>query len=161
MTRLTREQGYPQEWFPSVSATIGDRYPERAVFQLFIAITSGPRFMLVGLFYVLTAKSNATLPKVVAYTGIFRTLTCGGWTYVTSTDDHDWHDIFMISYLVATIPWTIGCLALSPPNPQAIRYRKLFAGLFWGTIIPLVYYFIQHKVHKIPGGMFLLKRVRE
>ena len=34
-------KGYPQEWFPSVSATIGDRYPERSVFQLFIAITSG------------------------------------------------------------------------------------------------------------------------
>lgn len=34
-------KGYPQEWFPSVSATIGDRYPERSVFQFFIAITSG------------------------------------------------------------------------------------------------------------------------
>ena len=34
-------QGYPQEWFPSVSSTIGDRYPERSVFQIFIAITSG------------------------------------------------------------------------------------------------------------------------
>lgn len=34
-------QGYPEEWFPSVSATIGDRYPERSVFQVFIAITSG------------------------------------------------------------------------------------------------------------------------
>jgi len=33
--------GYPEEWFPSVSATIGDRYPERSVFMLFIAITSG------------------------------------------------------------------------------------------------------------------------
>jgi Frag1/DRAM/Sfk1 family len=33
--------GYPDEWFPSVSATIGDRYPERSVFMLFIAITSG------------------------------------------------------------------------------------------------------------------------
>jgi len=33
--------GYPQEWFPSVSATIGDRYPERSVFMVFIAITSG------------------------------------------------------------------------------------------------------------------------
>lgn len=35
--------GYPEEWFPSVSATIGDRYPERSVFMLFIAITSGMR----------------------------------------------------------------------------------------------------------------------
>lgn len=33
--------GYPQEWFPSVSATIGDRYPERSFFQFFIALTSG------------------------------------------------------------------------------------------------------------------------
>jgi hypothetical protein len=33
--------GYPQEWFPSVSATIGDRYPERSFFMLFIAMTSG------------------------------------------------------------------------------------------------------------------------
>lgn len=35
--------GYPQEWFPSVSATIGDRYPERSFFMLFIAVTSGMR----------------------------------------------------------------------------------------------------------------------
>ena len=33
--------GYPEEWFPSVSATIGDRYPERSFFMVFIAITSG------------------------------------------------------------------------------------------------------------------------
>ncbi|KAI9843083.1 MAG: hypothetical protein M1837_006628 [Sclerophora amabilis] len=144
--------GYPQEWFPSVSATIGDRYPERSVFQLFIAITSGPRFALVFLWYILTARPNSTLPKVVAGTGLFRSITCGGWTYITSTDDHDWHDIFMISYLVATVPWTLGCLALSPPNPQALKYRKLLAGLFFGTLIPLIYYFIQHKVHKVPGA---------
>ncbi|KAI9827631.1 MAG: hypothetical protein M1819_006920 [Sarea resinae] len=144
--------GYPQEWFPSVSATIGDRYPERSVFQLFIAITSGPRFALVFLWYVLTARPGATLPKVVAFTGLFRTLTCGGWTYITSTDDHDWHDIFMISYLVATLPWTLGCLALSPPNPKAVKYRKVLASLFFGTLVPLIYFFIQHKVHKVPGA---------
>jgi hypothetical protein len=160
--------GYPQEWFPSVSATIGDRYPERSVFQLFIAITSGkhldqgvfyislflgPRFALVFLWYLLTARPNSALPKFVLYSGLFRTITCGGWTYITSTDDHDWHDIFMISYIIATIPWTAGCLALSPANPTAIRYRKILAGLFFGTLVPLIYFFIQHKVHKVPGGM--------
>lgn len=144
--------GYPDEWFPSVSATIGDRYPERSFFQVFIAITSGPRFALVFLWYLLTARPNSALPKLVAGVGLFRTFTCGGWTYVTSTDDHDWHDIFMISYLVATLPWTLGCLALSPNNRQAVKYRKIFAGLFFGTLVPLIYYFIQHKVHKVPGG---------
>ncbi len=58
----------------------------------------------------------------------------------------------MISYLVATLPWTLGCLALSPRNPKAIKYRKTLAGLFFGTLIPLIYFFIQHKVHKVPGG---------
>jgi hypothetical protein len=144
--------GYPEEWFPSVSATIGDRYPERSVFMLFIALTSGPRFALVGLWYILTRRPNSTLPKFVAAVGIFRTLTCGGWTYVTSTDDHDWHDIFMISYLVATLPWTLGCFALSPRNPTAIKYRKLFAASFFATLVPLIYFFIQHKVHRIPGA---------
>ncbi|KAL4873361.1 hypothetical protein BDV12DRAFT_159848 [Aspergillus spectabilis] len=144
--------GYPDEWFPSVSATIGDRYPERSFFQVFIAITSGPRFALVFLWYLLTARPNSTLPKFVAGVGIFRTLTCGGWTYVTSTDDHDWHDIFMISYLVATLPWTIGCLALSPNNRRAVKYRKIMATLFFGTLVPLIYYFIEHKVHKVAGA---------
>ncbi|GAB7363365.1 hypothetical protein MBLNU230_g3645t1 [Neophaeotheca triangularis] len=153
-TKIVKNEhfGYPIEWFPSVSATIGDRYPERAVFQVFIAICSGPRFILVGLWYCMSNRAGSRLPKIVAGVGIFRTLTCGGWTYVTSTDDHNWHDIFMISYLVATLPWTIGCLALSPPNPQAIRYRKYLASTFFGTLVPLVYFFIQHKVHRVPGA---------
>jgi hypothetical protein len=112
----------------------------------------GPRFALVGLWYLLTARPGHNLPKFVAVSGIIRTLTCGGWTYVTSTDDHDWHDIFMISYLVFTIPWTAGCLALSPPNPTAIKYRKYLAGSFFGTLVPLIYFFIQHKVHRVPGA---------
>lgn len=151
--------GYPVEWFPSVSATIGDRYPERSVFQLFIAICSGPRFVLVFLWYCLTNRPNSSLPKIIAGVGVFRTFTCGGWTYVTSTDDHNWHDIFMISYLVATLPWTLGCLALSPPNPKTIKYRKYLAGAFFGTLVPLVYFFIQHKVHRVPGGMYDMRSI--
>ncbi|KAK5135194.1 hypothetical protein LTR08_005581 [Meristemomyces frigidus] len=144
--------GYPVEWFPSVSATIGDRYPERSVFQLLIAICSGPRFLLVFLLYCLVNRKGESGAKWLAGVGIFRTLTCGGWTYVTSTDDHDWHDIFMISYLVATIPWTVGCLMLSPTNPTTSKCRRYLAGAFFGTLFPLVYFFIQHKVHRVPGA---------
>lgn len=144
--------GYPDEWFPSVSATIGDRYPERSFFMIFIAITSGPRFALVGLWYILTRRPNSKLPGFVASMGLLRTLTCGGWTYITSTDDHDWHDILMISYIVCTLPWTTGCIALSPPNPSAIQWRKRLAGLFFGTLVPLIYFFIQHKVHRVAGA---------
>lgn len=138
--------------FPSVSATIGDRYPERSVFQIFIAITSGPRFALVGLLYLLTATPDSIKPQILLVAGLLRTITCGGWTYITSTDDHDWHDIFMISYLVLTIPWTICSISLSKANTQALKYRKIFAALFFGSIVPLVYFFIQHKVHHIAGA---------
>ncbi|KAH7028872.1 Frag1/DRAM/Sfk1 family-domain-containing protein [Microdochium trichocladiopsis] len=145
--------GYPQEWFPSVSATIGDKYPERAVFQLIIALTSGPRFALVALWYVIGKKpNNGALPKFQVAVGILRTLACGGFTYVTSTDDHDFHDVVMIIYLVGTIPWTACCIALSPPNPTAIKLRKYIASAFFGTIVPLVYFFIQHKVHHVAGA---------
>ena len=114
---------------------------------------AGPRFALVFLWFILTARPNSVLPMFVLCTGLFRTLTCGGWTYVTSTDDHGWHDIFMISYLVATLPWTLGCIALSPKgNPKALKYRKILAGSFFGTLVPLVYFFIQHKIHKVAGG---------
>lgn len=65
----------------------------------------------------------------------------------------------MISYLVATIPWTYGCYVLSPPNVKAIKYRKIFATSFFATIVPLVYFFIQHKVHKVAGGKSWRARV--
>ena len=60
----------------------------------------------------------------------------------------------MISYLLSTIPWTFGVIALSPKNPVAVQYRKYFSGTFYATILPLIYFFIQHKVHHVAGGMF-------
>lgn len=138
--------GYPQEWFPSVSATIGDRYPERSVFQILIALTAGPRFLLLFCNYLLNRKAW------VAIAGIIRTFTCGGWVYITSTDDHDWHDIFMISYIVLTLPWTIGISYYSPKNSLVRKGRSLTAFTFFATLIPLIYWFIQHKVHVRPGA---------
>jgi len=151
------------DWW-SISGTLGVyafysnyfRYEEETIGEGLGRVNNniGPRFALVGLWYLLTARPNASLPKFVAAMGLFRTLTCGGWTYVTSTDDHDWHDIFMISYIVATLPWTLGCIALSPSNGKAAKYRKYLASSFFGTLVPLIYFFIQHKVHKIAGGEF-------
>ncbi len=169
-TRLSRTNttdiqtnGSPQSRRPLVTDTPNAHSSRSSLLSLRVCAMSdcpsalanagaGPRFALVALWYFLTARPNSSLPKFVAFAGIFRTLTCGGWTYVTSTDNHDWHDVFMISYLVATIPWTAGCLALSPPNAKAIKYRKYLAGAFFGTLVPLIYFYIQHKVHRVPGG---------
>ncbi|KAG7893597.1 hypothetical protein KL905_002275 [Ogataea polymorpha] len=144
--------GYPDEWFPSVSATIGDRYPERSVFQILIALTSGPRFLLLFISYIVLYRQDSIFPILGLVTGLIRTVTCGGWVYITSTDDHDFHDIFMISYIVLTIPWDMAVTKLSPTGSKIRRYRKYTAFAFFFMLVPLVYLFIQHKVHKVPGA---------
>jgi len=145
--------GYPQEWFPSVSATIGDWYPERNLFQILIALTSGPRFLLVAMQYYCHKSERSSLPGWVFVSGIIRTLACGGWVYITSTDDHDAHDIFMISYIVFNVPWMLGGVACTPCNRISIRRRrKYIAAAFFATLIPLGYFFVQHKIHRIPGA---------
>ncbi|KAI6037664.1 Frag1/DRAM/Sfk1 family-domain-containing protein [Pisolithus marmoratus] len=145
--------GYPDEWFPSVSATIGDWYPERNLFQILIAITSGPRFSIVFLQYLLNRQSPSSLPGWMFLFGIIRTLSCGGWVYITSNDDHDVHDVLMILYILCNVPWMLGGIHCTRAgHTESRRRRKLVATLFFGSIIPMIYFFVQHKVYKIPGA---------
>ncbi|KAJ6544817.1 Frag1/DRAM/Sfk1 family-domain-containing protein [Mycena vulgaris] len=142
---------YPQEWFPSVSATVGDWFPERNLFQILIAFTSGPRVGLVLLEYLLHSRAwDSKFTVAIFISGILRTISCGGWVYVTSNDDHDIHDFFMISYMVLNIPWMIGCIVCAPVETH--RRRTAVASAFFLSLIPLVYFYIQHKVHRKPGA---------
>ncbi|KAF7967486.1 hypothetical protein HWV62_34097 [Athelia sp. TMB] len=137
--------GYPEEWWPSVSATIGDWYPERNLFQILIgvwnvdgslqladvalyreAVTSGPRFALVIIQYYLAQSTTSILPTLVLVSGLVRTFSCGGWVYITSSDDHDVHDVLMITYIVLTIPWMAGTIYCTPKkNVAALRRRSV------------------------------------
>ncbi|CAG8533236.1 8088_t:CDS:2, partial [Scutellospora calospora] len=146
--------GYPDEWFPSVSATTGDWYPERAVFQIIIALASGPRFMLVFLWFLLITKSHPTgslgFAKFLLVIGLIRTFSCGGWVYITSSDDHDVHDIAMITYLICTLPWMLGVLSTTPQiSYNSLKYRRWLCIAFFATLVPMIYFYIQHKVHRI------------
>lgn len=133
---------YPDEWFPSVSATIGDRYPERSLFHILIALASFPRFLLLlGHFYM----NRSTFGLIV---GVTRTITCGSWVYITSTDDHNTHDMFMIAYMVLTIPWNI---VISRKSDVRMRHI-ITASLFYITLFPLIYWYIQHQVHHLAGA---------
>ncbi|KAF9158827.1 hypothetical protein BGX21_011207 [Mortierella sp. AD011] len=149
--------GYPDEWFPSVSSATGDWYPERNICQIFIALTSGPRLMLCYLWYLLTVRNipvngSKGFAKFLFTNDVIRTVACGGWVYVTSSDDHDIHDIAMIVYLLCTIPHVIGTIKTAPQIPKAQQYRKLFAYTFFGALVPMIHFFIQHNIHRIPGA---------
>ncbi|KAG6370471.1 Frag1/DRAM/Sfk1 family-domain-containing protein, partial [Boletus reticuloceps] len=163
--------------FPHVTLQHWRLYPERNVFQILIAITSGPRFALVFLQYFITRTSRSPLPLWIFFVGIVRTLACGGWVYITSNDDHDAHDVLMILYIVCNAPWMLGGIMNTPPNHVQVRKRRFvllffscnsslerrysrkslssvahIQSSFFALIIPLVYFFIQHKVHRIPGA---------
>ncbi|KAF8962704.1 Frag1/DRAM/Sfk1 family-domain-containing protein [Flammula alnicola] len=143
---------YPDEWFPSVSAQSATGI-QNEIYSNLIALTSGPRFAIVFLQYYLHHSTESSLPTFVFLFGIIRTLSCGGWVYITSSDDHDIHDFMMILYMVCNIPWMLVGIAATPSSSLSVRRkRKLIAAAFFTTLIPLVYFFIQHKVHRIPGA---------
>ncbi|KAI0714424.1 Frag1/DRAM/Sfk1 family-domain-containing protein [Cerioporus squamosus] len=135
--------GYPQEWFPSVSAT--RPWP--------LNLRAGPRFALVALQYYLHRTPTSSVPGFLFLIGILRTLSCGGWVFITSSDDHDVHDVLMISYIVLNLPWMFGSLAFTPVQHTASRRRRLWTSTtFFLSIVPMIYFFVQHKVHRIPGA---------
>ncbi|KAI0788033.1 Frag1/DRAM/Sfk1 family-domain-containing protein [Fomes fomentarius] len=145
--------GYPQEWFPSVSSTIGDWYPERNIFQILIALCSGPRLALVALQYSLHRNQSSSIPGFVLLTGILRTLSCGGWVYIPSYEDHDVHDVLMITYIVLNLPWMWGSLACTALHHTAARRRRRWTSIaFFTSLVPMIYFFVQHKVHRVPGA---------
>ncbi|PVU99801.1 hypothetical protein BB559_000406 [Furculomyces boomerangus] len=163
--------GYPDEWIPSVSATIGDRYPERNVFQILIALTCPFRLTLLILWFY-TCKATALtkiapkstkLPLVVFIVGFLRTITAGIWVYITSSDDHDIHDVGMLLYMALTLPYMFTTISSSSnltqlartntfESKKTTRYRKIVCFSFIIAIFPMLYWFIQHKVNKVAGA---------
>jgi hypothetical protein len=87
-------------------------------------IPSGPRFALIGFGYLLNRRTfpSSALPGFVLATGVLRTLCCGGWVYITSSDDHDAHDVLMILYIVLNVPWMLGNIRLSQGKMRRHRY---------------------------------------
>ncbi|TXT15669.1 hypothetical protein VHUM_00172 [Vanrija humicola] len=201
---------WPVEWFPSVSATIGDHVAPRAPFQILIALTATPRFVLLGLQWIAhryppsTSVRSSSAPAAAAAApsaststyqgnlrsrakthkddddashpltgedagparpassrtglvdaeimfGVARTFCCGGWMYITSRDQHDLHDLFMIIYLVLNLPWMY-LSTVHSTNERASKWRKITFGGFLASIPPLVYLFIQHSVKHVPGS---------
>jgi hypothetical protein len=104
-------------------------------------------------------KSPASkIPMPLLVVGLVRTVACAGWVYVTSTDDHDLHDVAMITYLVLTLPYMVMTIQLSnaiggkETNRWANAWRKRILITFLLNIIPLVYFYIRHQVDHVAGA---------
>ncbi|CEG80239.1 Putative Calcofluor white hypersensitive protein [Rhizopus microsporus] len=59
----------------------------------------------------------------------------------------------MILYLLCTLPWQLGVLYSSAKaNQTAVKWRRSLTSAFFITLPPMIYFFIQHKIHRIPGA---------
>ena len=140
---------YPKEYFPSVSTTIGDFYPERSIYQFLIALTSFPRFLVILLNFIKYKESNL----VYLYTciNLLRTLCCGGWTYVTSTDNGFTHDCFMLLYIIFNFIYlSIGTQLTN--NGKLKKFRLCLTLYFISSLLPMFYQYFEHKLNRIPGA---------
>lgn len=142
----------------------------------FLHLYKGPRILLVLLSSLLVSLSNPTAKSIfkqkaffLFMVGTLRTVACAGWVYVTSSDDHDFHDIAMGLYLILTPPWMYVCSGslVVPPSKKnkdssntdrdekarKAKKMRLISSLSFFACIPfMVYFFIKHKVDKIPGA---------
>ena len=151
--------GYPEEWWPSVSATIGDWFPERNIFQILCAATAGFRLAMIGLCGALASYSyNRPLGgTLLGATGVLRTFSCGGWIFVTSTDHSLVHDIMMGVYIGLTPIWMGLCLTQLEPRVKSEAYRRaqtlrtVSAFLFYACTPLMVYFYRKHRIDRIPG----------
>lgn len=139
------DYGYPDEWLPSVLATIGDWAPERNWFQMCLALALGPRLVVV-------AANKRVTGSLVFWLGVARTLAAGGWVFITSNDSHGWHDNAMIVYLVLSLVYYVAVAAKTSRSHPCSRWFSRCLVAFVANIAPLGWCYWRHKVLRVAGA---------
>ena len=75
-------------------------------------------------YYLQCQANKSSWPFVLLAVGIARSLFCGGWVYITSTDHHDAHDVLMISYIVCNVPWMFGSISYTPSMRLVTKQQR-------------------------------------
>jgi hypothetical protein len=165
---VTKTHCRQPEFFPTISASIGDNFPETSFFRYAMALTSGPRLLTLTIVcYLLREDLVASglgnsawnsANTVAMWIDVFRVFTAGIWIYVGSAENHDIHDIGFVSYVVSTAIHQIIHLSLfhrlklrgrAHPHPEdQSSYRwKMFwtvGHTFW--FITSMYFLAQHRL---------------
>jgi membrane protein YdbS with pleckstrin-like domain len=85
---------------------------------------------------------------------LIRTVTAGVFIYITSSDNHFWHDNSALAYLVMTLVYMISMTCVTKDEQQYRRRRNILL-LFTLNVFPLVYFYVDHKVNHTAGGEVL------
>jgi hypothetical protein len=57
------------------------------------------------------------------------------------------------SYIVLNLPYMVLSTILTPSSSPAKSARRWLGSTFFATLVPLVWIYLQHKVHRVSGGM--------
>jgi hypothetical protein len=138
--------------------------PEQSLFHtLFLLLLThlvdlvGPRLLLCYIWYLSIIRNvpengSPGFANLLLVNDLIRTLACGGWVFVTSSDDLVIHNFAMIVYLLCTVLHVIGTIQSASQNLRTQKYRHRFAYSFLVVFVFMAYFFIQHNVYRIPGG---------
>jgi hypothetical protein len=95
------------EFWPSVSASIGDYSPEKNIWRAAIALGFGPRIISAVLNYNLFKEEDAESKKIEIglFMDVLRVLAAAGWTYISSSEYLFYHEICFVIYIVFSLFW--------------------------------------------------------
>lgn len=170
------------EWFPSISATIGDEVPERNMFRCAVAIASGFKvLMTIGYYYIFKKHSNEYMKSSMSrkskfflnwifdvivfvwvnilgfWVGMFRMATAGLWTYVASFENLKFHIASFVAYVIFSLfeKWIlIGLLAVKykTSTKQNAKEAKLMPSILCKLVLT-----ISHQLLMIVAFIFYFK----
>jgi hypothetical protein len=164
---------YPDEWWPSVSAALGDYMFTHWFSQYFLAFAVGPRLIAQASSVIYVHVNNSRvftkhptfffLLNVVCYIlECLRLLLICTFVIITSSEWHARHDMAAQTHIALTLvylplsTWRFARIDRSRKSASfpltATQTRLLHNFVWFSNTALLIYYFVQHKAHEIPGA---------
>jgi len=165
------------EFFPSVSAVIGDYKAETITWSCAIALSSGPRIICSLISYSILIQELKAYERIIKWAFIFdfsRILCAGIWTYVSSSDHLLIHEVFYVFYVLLSFTFmTMHTWLYSKSASQAIqgdskganiqpsesnlsyqsyKWKYRFCFTQWLMFCFSLFFFYQHNVNCRPGA---------
>eukprot|EP00762_Andalucia_godoyi_P006885 ANDGO_08264.mRNA.1 Protein cwh43 len=162
---------YPDEWWPSVSACLGDYMETHWFSQYFLAFAVGPRICFQALTMVYVAvcygRNPATANRFYSALNLFcyvlevaRMLLICTFVVITSSEWHARHDMAAQTHIALTIIYLpLSTFRFSKVDRgtkilglTATKARTLWTAVWFANSMMLGYFFVQHKTHAVPGA---------
>ena len=171
---LTHTHCNNAQFWPSISSTVGDFLPERAVWRIALTLSSPARFLgayLLWDFYTKilrkpsgtafpaeqVADSKADLPLLILLADIARMACAIGWTYVASFEVHSFHELSFYAYVITGFVFQVSQLLVTRRIVQtnsdfvlSYKLKWVFMSAQVMAILGCIVFYIQHNNYCTP-----------